>query len=351
MSSATVDSVGYWPVMGRLSVALGYGVQYRLWLMLLDGQRQGDGCGWVECNWRQLGELAGVTPATAKRQVIAGDGLYWRRSRRRLYITGQVALAARLAALAASRGLRDAYELERRQCVMDREIVYGADTARFFSELFAGWIDVARGERRRITWSVLQDAWHRSRPTLLTWLDLAGIDRQHNLGRVEIDRAADIDEIAETYPTFSPESHFWYAAERGSLYLCWQRGNTYSCASRRGVRGQARAIRRAVYELACAALLAVDGGDLAAGGLQANTRLLAGSGGLTALLADVRAGRRYLLQYERLNYEDWGAFWRAVKRQAEDSLYMLADRFVTGSAAWGVWNYQPSAGAAVATGA
>lgn len=304
--------VKYWAALGRKAVALKMGRLYHLWVALWHLVYTENGPGWwiITDDWIvRLSDLLAVHPRTIRRYLDdeRAEGVFWRHSAGRLYFVRQEKAAAGLAWLALAAGVFDAAEHEHRNyCEMSPELL-AASHSRFCAEILAGWLAVHKGQGLRITWELLEEAWGRSRPGILKWMDqLVDLTVTENVGARPLPRidARDIPALYRLSAGYGEPGRQWYGVRefRGikTVWEFWRRGNTYAVDRfRRGARGRAAHVRSALHDVRDAASND-DGGQY---------------------LPPCQRG-----PYERTNHDTSQSYQQARRRRPELARYVVDDR-------------------------
>lgn len=258
------DEAQYAPVWASLlprALHAGLGPAFRFWTLLHHlHNRQEKRPGWLPLDVGRLAAAAGVTPRAVRGWLAQGDGLFWSfdRQRGRLYLRGQRRVAASLAALAARAGAFDPASSDLYPAQIQLSLLRGGRRTwnAFCAAVFNNWLAL-RGGHKRVTWAVLEATWHRSRKALEAWIGMAGVEREHNLGRIPLVMAGPDDPAIDTlleggWGSNELDTHVWYVIDDGVVYRCWQRGNTYYHNRRRSrlapTQGQANKLRSAIHQ-------------------------------------------------------------------------------------------------------
>jgi hypothetical protein len=211
----------YIPSLARLSSALGLMKCYRMYVLLQHLNRYAfAGRGKFVLTERHLKSLAkwlSLSPITIKRtirQMIAEGIFVYSKTSKFPYIdlVGRVQLTRKLSELATVEGIPDPQEVSYRKEVVELEDFSGLQ--RFSAVVFNGWIRVSSHAEQRIRWEDLEGLWGRSRPTLDTWIDIAGIHKFFNVA------------YFEPPGPFPEDIYVWEKRVKGQPYFCIQRANT-----------------------------------------------------------------------------------------------------------------------------
>lgn len=230
--------------VGRIARVLGQFALFRAWAY---GLAAGKGDGWINRNeleslWRNLGIAR--TPRHARRLISDGvsEG-YWTQDRinKRIYLSGQVKVAAQLVRKALVTGDPDIVGTNlpgRRPVTVNLAGTLQEASAR----LYAAWLASKDPQHNGtiISRETLCQLWRVSTPTLLTWEGVAGIDSQANYAQqndTTIDRVP-----AYAYLTLNQD---------GSYAAAWRLPNNYTVVDQtiqqHSHTGKAKKIRRAVH--------------------------------------------------------------------------------------------------------
>jgi hypothetical protein len=224
------------PELARLAVAMRLFPVFRLWSY---AHTWTSGAGWIEKE--RLFETLKTTGVVTTRRTFnhllhAGANLFWtvglgRGATPRVYLTGYVALAQRLTALAMSEH-RELVETNRpgaRKVYVD----LSGGKAEVVARLQAAWLAL-RGEVT-ISRQRLQLLWRCSKNTLLKRERRAGITSRANFAQHHDPHAPEV-----------PKHAYLIAAGNGRSYASWRLPNTYSSPDvERLANGQRRKARTA----------------------------------------------------------------------------------------------------------
>ena len=234
------------PELGRAAIALHKAAEYRLYIIAREITRAGDGSGKVPRKvlkqWLR-GYGIHYVREHLSRLLKAGEGLFWNRSRRHLYVRNPAHVAAGMAQIepmvfATNKpGTRDMY------------LSPSGGLEQWEATLYAGWL--AHRENPTIARETLVALFNRSADTLRLWegkhlgdrLQVRANYAQCPHPNLEDDRYTDhIPDHSQAYRGFVRFQGEW--AEVTRLY--WRTCNTYQI---KGIRqhprlGQARSVRK-----------------------------------------------------------------------------------------------------------
>lgn len=217
--------VAIWPTMCRLAILAGLGPELRLWIVCQYVNSQRENTGWV--TFGEIVDATGWTPGTIRRLLDSSlsifiGGISGKGKESQIWFNGQETVSNKLRGLAATSNLYDANEPERGRWCQTIDIVSGS-LAEFYAACFEGWIGLHKGYEYRITWELLEAAWGRSRPQLLTWIDLADVNKINNRGCIELPSNATYDFV------YNSGLHVPFVIDRseGRTFAYFYRGNTY----------------------------------------------------------------------------------------------------------------------------
>jgi hypothetical protein len=217
--------VAIWPSLSRLAILAGLGPELRLWIVCQYINSQRKNTGWV--TFGEIVEATGWTPGTIRRLLDSAlsifiGGISGKGKESQIFFNGQETVCSKLRRLAATSRLYDANEPERGRWLVAIDIVSGS-LAEFYAGCFEGWIGLHKGYEYRITWELLGAAWGRSRPQLLTWIDLADVNKINNRGCIELPKNATYDSV------YAGGLRVPFVIDRSDdkTFAYFYRGNTY----------------------------------------------------------------------------------------------------------------------------
>lgn len=237
------DSVKVDAEVGRIAYVLGQFSVFRAWAY---GLAADNGDGWMErAELETLWEHVGIATSSRHARRLIQNGVaqgYWSqdRTRKRIYLTGQVKVAAQLVRKAVATGKEEMVGTNlpgRRRVAVNLVGSLQEASAR----LYAAWF-ISKDTRcngTMISRETLCRLWGVSVPTLLTWENIAKIVSQGNYAQSN-DTA--IDHV--------PQHAYLTLNRNGSYTAAWRLPNTYTVGDRtiqqHSRTGKAKQVRRAV---------------------------------------------------------------------------------------------------------
>jgi hypothetical protein len=234
--------------LGRLADAVGEDRFLRIWygLRYLD-----DGRGWVPdtpTNRIALVSL-GVAPSqqSLRKLLRQGEGTWWRLDRRHnggrtIALVGLKAISIHVARKAQEKGIVDLDRLPGRPIEVPLQDLSGS-LASWRAILLKVWIAGRKHQRLRIDWATMEQAWGRSRTTLMARCKQAGVEIVHNWAVIPISAYQ-----SDLYPW--SKLPLIKGATTTTLfdapYQIWQRPNTYKVDAKLARKGQSKKVHKAV---------------------------------------------------------------------------------------------------------
>ncbi len=221
----------------------------RIWLLLryLDNR----GSGWVEIKTARdqlAGKDAGfrVCGRRQLRKLLArGDGIFWNRSNRRIWLRSPVKVAAALGV----------YRLTGHPVALPINVLYqgvGTVRAHFYASFHSGRTSPSKDSAARpIARRTLRQLCHVSRQTQRTYEKRAGVKRQSNyaLGAHLTAEVAQLRAWRHGQAVFKFTDSQGAFGQNGRIYLAWQLPNNYAGPHMQQPKGRQRRINRELADL------------------------------------------------------------------------------------------------------
>jgi hypothetical protein len=240
--------------MGRLSIALSRAHQFRFWVLAREVTRTGDGSGVIahQAIWKILQAYRiRYTRRHFNRLLAEGEGLFWRKSGKHLYLAGIQTVAGAMTRLARTRGIPTEYNSPG-----NREVLLNPSGCleQWEGTLYTGWVT---GRSAKGKWDVtisraaLASLFGRDETTLRRWEENRVKDIltvRHNVAQC-VDEDGDLSDIPDHAQPYLAR----IKTAEGTTHearIMWQMPNSYHAElPMHPHRGQASKVRQAVNSI------------------------------------------------------------------------------------------------------
>jgi hypothetical protein len=240
--------------MGRLSIPLSLAPQYRFWVLGREITRTGDGSGVItrRALWQKIQAYRiSYTKRHFNRLLAEGEGLFWHRSGKHIYLSGIQPVAREMTRMAQAKAIPTEYNAPgNREVLLDPS----GSLEQWHGMLYAGWFT---GRAAKGKWDVtisraaLSLLFGRDETTLRRWEE----NRLKNILTIRHNVAQWVEDESDLSPI--PDHAQPYVARikttegfSHEVRLMWQIPNTYHAAlPMHSHTGQASKVRRAVNSI------------------------------------------------------------------------------------------------------